>query len=103
MLTEQQVQQALKASRVVPLGLANPHGPLGLEQLAEAVAQAQQSRTAGARPELIERPMALPAKTWEKLDALARRTTQAAAQPTSASAVAAALLEQCVAGESDAA
>lgn len=99
MLTEQQIQRALKASRVVPVGVANSHGPLGLEQLAETVVRSVQAGASGAGQALIERPIALPVGTWEKLDQLARRTTQTAAQPTSASAVAAALLEQCVAGE----
>ena len=36
MLSEEQIRQALHASRVVPLAVARPHGPLGLEQLAAA-------------------------------------------------------------------
>jgi hypothetical protein len=32
------IRRALHASRVVSLEVANPHGPLGLEQLAAAVA-----------------------------------------------------------------
>ena len=39
MLSEKQIQQALHASRVVPLAVAKPHGPLGLEQLAAAVSR----------------------------------------------------------------
>ena len=38
MLTEKEIQQALPASRVVPLSVPNPHGPLGLEQLTAAIA-----------------------------------------------------------------
>ena len=38
MLTEQEIRDALHARRVVPLPVPSPHGPLGLEQLAEAVA-----------------------------------------------------------------
>ena len=37
MLSQEEIQQALRASRVVPLGVTNPHGPLGLEQLAAEV------------------------------------------------------------------
>jgi hypothetical protein len=37
MLTEQEIQQALHAWRVIPLPVSNPHGPLGLEQVAAAV------------------------------------------------------------------
>ncbi|MCI0684575.1 MAG: hypothetical protein L0Y71_20890 [Gemmataceae bacterium] len=32
MLTPEEIQRALHASRVVPLDVAIPHGPLGLEQ-----------------------------------------------------------------------
>ena len=39
MLTEEQIRQSLHESRVIPLGVASPHGPLGLEQLAAAVAR----------------------------------------------------------------
>ena len=60
MLTEQQIQQALQASRVVPLGVANPHGPLGLEQLAETVERSVRARASGTSKALIERPIALP-------------------------------------------
>jgi hypothetical protein len=37
MLTEDEIRDALHASRVVPLQTTSPHGPLGLEQLAEEV------------------------------------------------------------------
>lgn len=49
MLNEAEIQQALHAARVVPLDVGNPHGPLGLEQLAGAVAGARRN-TAPARP-----------------------------------------------------
>ena len=39
MLSEEQIKQALHAHSVRALGVANLHGPLGLEQLAEAVAR----------------------------------------------------------------
>ena len=39
MLTETDIQQALHARRVVPLAVPNPHGPLGLEQVAAASAE----------------------------------------------------------------
>jgi hypothetical protein len=38
MLSEEAIRRALHASQVVPLKVDNPHGPLGLEQLAAAVA-----------------------------------------------------------------
>jgi hypothetical protein len=39
MLSEEQIRQALHASRVVPLAIATPHGPFGLEQFAAAVSR----------------------------------------------------------------
>jgi hypothetical protein len=39
MLSQEEIRQALRAGRVIPLGVANPHGPLGLEQLAAATAR----------------------------------------------------------------
>ncbi|HWG43784.1 MAG TPA: hypothetical protein VN688_13490 [Gemmataceae bacterium] len=33
MLTEEAIRHALHANRVIPLSVANPHGPLGLKQL----------------------------------------------------------------------
>jgi hypothetical protein len=35
MLSEEQIRQALHASRVVPLAVEKPHDPLGLEQLVD--------------------------------------------------------------------
>jgi len=37
MLSEKEIADALHAHRIVPLGVANPHGPLGLEHVAAAV------------------------------------------------------------------
>jgi hypothetical protein len=42
MLSEEHIKQALHASRILPLGIANPHGPFGLEHLAEAVSSQAQ-------------------------------------------------------------
>src|SRR4051812_33666364 len=93
MLTEQEIQQALHASRVVPLSVANPHGPLGLEQVAAAV-----SRLTAALPEpggaQIRRPIALSVQSWEKLEQLAHDATQSSPRPLSASEVATAIIEQ---------
>jgi len=44
MLTEEEIRDALHASRVVPTSVPNPHGPFGLEQFAEAVARATVAR-----------------------------------------------------------
>ncbi len=95
MLTEEQIKQALHASRVVPLGVAQPHGPLGLEQLAEAVARVRAAHNQ-PQPDRIERPIALPVSTWQKLDALARSASKPDRSPVAASEVAAALLERAL-------
>ena len=95
MLNEDQIVEALHASRVVTLPALNVHGPLGLEQLAEVVAQLRDADP--ARTERVQRPIALAVETWEKLDQLARAATSTNAPPLTASALAAALLEQAVA------
>jgi hypothetical protein len=93
MLNEEQIRQALHASRVVPVPLANPHGPLGLEHLAQTVSRLVQP---GPTAERVQRPIALPLATWEKLDQLARAASPEDAPPLTASTLAAALLEQAV-------
>jgi hypothetical protein len=95
-LTEQQIKQALNADRVLPLGVANPHGPFGLEQLAEAVSRMSRPQ---AGPSRVERPIALPAETWRKLDELARNASRAQPLPVTAADVAAAILGQTVNGK----
>jgi hypothetical protein len=94
MLTQEEIKNALHASRVVPLPLANPHGPLGLEQLAEMVRSLVQTKS--APEERVQRPIALPVATWQKLDELAREATSADAAPLTASTLAAVILEQAV-------
>jgi hypothetical protein len=39
MVGEEDIKQALNAHCVRPLAIPNPHGPFGLEELAEAVAR----------------------------------------------------------------
>jgi hypothetical protein len=94
MLSEDQIAQALHASRVVTLPTLSPHGPLGLEQLTEVVAQFIQIE--GTPAERVQRPIALPVETWEKLDQLARAASSANAPPLTASALAAVLLQHAV-------
>ena len=94
MLNEDQIAQSLHASRVVTLPAVNAHGPLGLEQLTEMVARSV--RKEGAPADRVQRPIALPVETWDKLDQLARAATPANAAPLTASALAAVLLEQAV-------
>ena len=95
MLSEAQIQQALHASRVVPLAVTQPHGPLGLEQLAAAVARIN-SALDSSDPGVC-RPIALDHTTWEKLAQLAETAAQTTSQHVTASQVAAAIIEQFVA------
>jgi hypothetical protein len=87
MPSEQEIREALRASRVVPLHVPNPHGPLGLEQLAAAVDRVREGGdTLSIR---------LRRETREKLEQLAR-TRGAAAHPVTAAEVAAAIVEEFV-------
>ena len=95
MLSEKQIQQALHASRVVPLAVAKPHGPLGLEQLAAAVARVNPALGSGGPG--VCRPIALDHTTWEKLAQLANAATRTTSQHVTASQVAATIIEQFVA------
>ena len=94
MLPEDEIARALHASRVVAQPALNPHGPLGLEHLAEIVSH--RLRGGAEAPQRVERRIALPVETWEKLDQLARAASRSNAPPLTASALAAALLEQAV-------
>ena len=93
MLSEEEIRQVLHASRVVPLSVANPHGPLGLEHLAAAVALA-----VGSSPETdrVQRSIELRRETWEKLAEMADATTRTASRRTTPSEIAAAIIEQAV-------
>ena len=95
MLSEKQIQQALHASRVVPLAVAKLHGPLGLEQLAVAVSRVNLALRSGDLA--VRQPIALDHATWEKLQQLANTATQTTSQRITASQVAAAIIEQFVA------
>jgi hypothetical protein len=97
MLTEREIQLALHADRVMPLSVPNPHGPLGLEQLAAAVARIADSPVSLPEDGRVRRPIALSVQTWNKLQYLAETTAQAGARPVNASDVATAIIEQFVA------
>ena len=101
MLTEEQIRKSLHASRVIPLGVASAHGPLGLEQLAAAVARnvAQPGRPTD-QPR-VRRPIELRTETWEKLDDLADATARTSFAHVSASQMAAVIIEQAVANLSE--
>jgi hypothetical protein len=96
MLSEKDIQQALHARRVVPLSVTNPHGPLGLEEVAAAVARLADSPVPLPANAQIRRPISLSVRTWEKLEQVAQTTAQASARPVTASEVAAAIIEQFV-------
>jgi hypothetical protein len=96
MLTEKDIQQALHARRVVPLSVTSPHGPLGLEQLAAAVARIPDSPVPLPEDARIRRPISLSVQTWEKLEQLAQTTVQASSRSVTASEIAA-IIEQFVA------
>ena len=94
MLSEKQIRQALHASRVVPLAVARPHGPLGLEQLAAAVSRVNPALGSGSPR--VRRPIALDRATWEKLEQLADNGCADDITAVTASQVAAAIIEQYV-------
>ena len=95
MLSEKQIRQALHASRVVPLAVARPHGPLGLEQLAASASRINPALGPGGAH--VRRPIALDQATWERLEQLAETAAQTTLRHVTASQVAAAIIEQFVA------
>jgi hypothetical protein len=97
MLSEQEIRQALHAGRVVPLHVVNPHGPLGLEQVAAVVENLRESRGEQPRQERVRRPIELSLDTWEKLSHLAAATSQATATQVSTGDLVAAIVERYVA------
>lgn len=91
MLTEREIQRALKASRVLPVSTANAHGPLGLEQLAAEVAAIR-----AAQPSTLAIP--LRAETWAKLQHLAESEGKTGTSNNiTAADIAAAIVERYVA------
>ncbi len=97
MLTEMEIKQALHADRVVPLSVTNPHGPLGLEQLAAAVARITNPGVPHPEDGRVRRPISLSVVAWQKLQQLAETTARASAGPVNASDVATAIIEHFVA------
>ena|SRR5688572_10128851 len=95
MLSDEQIRHALHASHIVPLAVARPHGPLGLEQLAAAVSRVNPAL--GSDSPHMRRPITLDHTTWEKLEEMAETATQTTSQHVTASKVAAAIIEQYVA------
>lgn len=97
MLEEGEIRTALRATRVIPLTILSPHGPLGLEQLAEEVRRVGTTNTANSSPETVSRPILLRTETWQKLDKIAQESSFCAPAPASASDVAVAIIEHYVA------
>lgn len=96
MLSPEEIQRALHATRVVPVPHVNPHGPLGLEHLAAVVARIQRADQCGQATVGVQRPLTLPREIWDKLDELARAATAANLHPVSPSEIAAALIQESV-------
>ena len=94
MLSEQEIKQALRASRVVPISVPNLHGPLGWEHLAQTLACFLGGNGSGTK---IVKSLEMPAETWEKLEKLANEAARAEARPVSVSELAAAILQHYVA------
>ena len=95
MLSKKQIQQALHASRVVPLPVTKPHDPLGLEQLAAVVSRINPGL--GSDTQQVRRLIVLDQATWEKLNQLAATTAKTTSQHITASQVATAIIEQFIA------
>jgi hypothetical protein len=92
MLSQDQIQQALHASRVVPLSVPSANGPFGLQHLIEAVAGIPDAPI--EKRDRVRRAVELSADTWDKLDRIAETAGKAATKPVSASQLAALVLEQ---------
>ena|SRR5260370_41672065 len=97
MLSEKEIQRALHAGQVVPLGVKNLHGPLGLEHLAEVIARIPHSPISTSSQEGVRRLIQFNPDTWKKLEHLAQTRFSGGSKPVTASEVAAAIIEQAVA------
>lgn len=97
MLNENQIRAALRADRVIPLNSVAPHGPLGMEQLAEEVRRLTASTSLKDSSATVSRPIPLKTETWQKLDQVAQESSRRAPAPASASDVAVAIIEHYVA------
>jgi hypothetical protein len=97
MLTEDEIRRALHAGRVLPIEVENPHGPLGLEQLAAAVERRASAAQAESAPARVRRAIDLPVETWERLDRLAAETSRATSSPVRPSDLAATIIEEYLA------
>ena len=92
MLSEHDIRRALKASRVARVSTTNPHGPLGLEQLAADVATIRDERRFPA----VVVPLA--PETWDKLQRLAEAERQKRAEPITTAELVQGIIERYLAG-----
>lgn len=94
MLTEQEIKHALHASRVAPMPVANPHGPIGWEQVAQTLKRILTDNESGTQK--VVRSLEIPTDTWQKLEKLADQATRNAARPVTVSEIASAILQHYV-------
>lgn len=87
----ERMRQALGADAALPVH-AQPHGPFGLEWLAQELSARQQPKETPTDQE-VRRPVSFRRATWRALDALARQVSTPQ-HPVSAVDVAAVLLER---------
>jgi hypothetical protein len=97
MLSEEEIRRALNASRVLPLDVQNPHGPLGLEELAAAVKRRVGGHETRSVEERVRQDIELSAETWARLDQLAAETSEATATLVRPSELAATIIEEYLA------
>lgn len=97
MLTEQEIKQALHASRVAPMPMAVPHVPFGWEHLAQKVSRFFENN--GTDEAKIVQSLEMPLETWQQLEKLADEATRIEARPVSAAEVAAAILQHYFNGD----
>jgi hypothetical protein len=96
MLSEQEIKQALRASRVAPMSVPNPHGPLGWEHLAHELSHFLARSGPGIK---VVKSLEVPEETWHKLQQLADEAARKEARPVSVSALAVAILQHYVTGQ----
>ncbi|HYV36938.1 MAG TPA: hypothetical protein VE988_14625 [Gemmataceae bacterium] len=96
MLRPDEIQQALHASRVVDLEMADLHGPLGLEHLAAVVKdlQTQPQSSVNGRSEAIT--ITLRSGTRQKLERMATTQVGGSSNHLTAADLAAAIVERFV-------
>lgn len=90
MLSEQEVKQALHASRVVLMDVPNTHGPLGSKHLALTLARFLTPY--GSAPTVVK-SIEIPSETWQKLEQLAAGASRSESRPVSVAEVASAIVQ----------